>query len=137
MNYELATIATNLMMILVSAFLASYLTYVFAIKRVLRETLLTERVALYRPLIHALSSIIENPSPERLKEIKKELNRISHELLLYAPDNIYRSFERAMKSVKKDESAKPLIEFMITLRKELLNETQITSKDPFEIELKP
>lgn len=133
---EIASIVANLIMMLASAFLASYLTYVLAIKRTVQERLLAERVALYRPLIHSLSSLMGETSPEKIRALQSTINPLGRELLLYAPDNIYRAFIKAIGAVRRGASVKPMVEFMVTLRKELMPQTRITSDDVFDIELK-
>lgn len=134
---EMVRIIVDLVLMLGSGIVGSYLTYVYAIKGALRERLLAERVALYRPLVHSLSSLIEEFSPERAKEKQSELNRLSRELLLYAPDNVYKAFIKAMASVKKGAKPKQMVEFMIALRKELMGKTEITADDVVTIELRP
>jgi len=122
---------------LASGIIASYLTYVLAIKQTLQQTLLTQRVALYRPLIHSLQSLLEQFDPGRSEELQRELNRLGRELLLYGSDDVYRTYLQAMRSVKKGAKPQQLVDFMITLRKELMGKTNVTSNDVFEIELRP
>jgi len=129
-------IVVNLVLTLASAFLASYLTYRFAIRQTLQERLLTERVTLYRPLVHSLPSLYGNLDPEEAKKLQEELNRQSRELLLYAPDNVYKAFTKAMESVRKGASAQPLVEFVMTLRKELVRKSELTPEDVYDIELR-
>lgn len=134
---EMTRIIVDVVLMLGSGIVGSYLTYVYAIKGVLQERLLAERAALYRPLVHSLSSLTEELSPGRAKELQRELNRLGRELLLYAPDNVYKAFTKAMASVKKGAKAEHVVEFMIALRKELMEKTEITSVDVFDLELRP
>lgn len=125
-----------------SGILGSYLTYVYAIKKTLHERVLTERVALYRPLVHCLSSLIDlSPTDprrrEKVKDLETELNRLNRELLLYAPADVHRHFMKAMSTVKKGAKAKDVVEFILALRKELIGKTDITPEEVMEIRLRP
>ena len=125
-----------------SGILGAYLTYVYAIRKTLQERMLTERVALYRPLVHSLFSLIdlspeEASDPEKIKTLEAELERLRRDLLLYAPSEIYRAFLKAMSTVKKGATARGVVEFMLSLREELVGETDITLEEVMEIKLVP
>ena len=139
---EVARVIVDFVLMLGSGIVGSYVTYVYAIKRTLQERLLTERVALYEPLVHALLSLADmSPADvrdaEKIKELENKLNRLSRELLLYAPDHLYKAFMKTMATVKKGAKVKPVIEFIVALRKELIGKTDITSEDVVEIRLRP
>ena len=139
-NPEMARIIVDLVLMLGSAILGSYLTYIYAIKEALKERVLTERIALYRPLIHDLASLIDFTPDDwntRAKELQDRLNQHRRELMLYAPSNVYRAFIKAIDSVKKGAKAEGLVEFMLTLRKELIGKSDLSIEDVVSIELRP
>ena len=132
----------NFVIPLISAILGIYLTYVFAIKRILQERLLKERVSLYRPLVHSLFDLIDlsDTDPdylEKLKDLETKLNRLGRDLLLYAPDDVYRHFTKAMSTVKVGAKPTEVIDFIIALREELIGKTDISPEEFFTLLFRP
>lgn len=131
---EMTRLLVDFVLMIGSGLVGSYLTYVYAIKKTLQERVLTERVALYRPVVHCLQSVINLPHDQKkAEELENELNRLGHELLLYAPAEIYKGFWKAMSTVKKGASVTGILEFMIALRKELTGKADISVMEITEL----
>jgi hypothetical protein len=64
------------------------------------------------------------------------VNKLNRELLLYAPNNVYRKFIEALSTVKRGTKPTPMIEFVIALRKELMGKTSVTTDDVVQVEMR-
>jgi len=132
-----ADLVVEVSLMIGSAFLGSYLTYIFAIRQSMKDRIVTERVKLYKPLVDLMNSLTETHDPDEWKELSKKANQIYNELLLFAPDTIVDSFLNVMKNIRKGASAAPIVDFILALRKEILGKTQITSQSVSSIEIRP
>lgn len=138
---DTVSLLRDILLVVLSGSLGAYLTYVFEIRKILQERILTERVSLYRPLVECLESIIDLSSEdpkfqEKLAQLEINVNKLSRDLLLYAPDNVYRKFIEAMSTVKRGAKPTAMIEFIIALRKELMGKTSITPDDVVQVQMK-
>lgn len=138
---DVFSLVRDLLLVIVSGALGAYVTYALAIKQGSKDRILTERVSLYRPLVHRLQDLIDLPADDpdfkgKLKKLEVDLNRFSHELLLYAPDNVYRSYIDAMGTVHRGAKPAAMIAFILSLRRELLGKTDITIEDVKDIQLR-
>jgi len=127
----------DLSIVIVGAILA----YFFGIKKLLKERELSRqenklarqenelfrKIELYRRLIQDLVILpdIGNYEEGKKEELKNKLNGHAWELLQFAPDHIYKEYIQMLSNIKKGKPAKPVYEFMITLRKELIPETKL------------
>lgn len=138
---DTVSLLRDILLVVLSGSLGAYLTYFFEIRKILQERILTERVSLYRPLVECLESIIDLSSEdpkfqEKLAQLEINVNKLSRDLLLYAPDNVYRKFIEAMSTVKRGAKPTAMIEFIIALRKELMGKTSITPDDVVQVQMK-
>jgi len=141
MSVDTISLLRDILLVVLSGSLGAYLTYVFEIRKTLQERILTQRVSLYRPLVHCLESIIdlssEDPNfQEKLTQLEINVNKFSRELLLYAPDSVYRKFIEAMSTVKRGAKPTAMIEFILVLRKELMGKTSIITDDVVQVQMK-
>jgi hypothetical protein len=125
--FDVATVLASVLL----ALLASYLTYFFGIKQMVKQTLLSQRVNLYKPLLHDLAALSGTFDST---EMQSKLNQHNRELLLYAPDHVYRAYLKIMRW-KKGDSFEPITEFWLTLRKELLGDTNLKGNEISEVEI--
>ena len=115
----------------VLAVLASYLTYFFGIRQMVRQTLFAQKIELYKPLIHDLANLSGTYTSN---EMQAKLNKYNRELLLYAPDDVYREYLKVM-GWKKGEDFGRIVGFWLTLRKELLGKTDLKADEIKEVEI--
>jgi len=129
MSADTISLLRGILLVVLSGSLGAYLAYVFEIKKTLQERIFTQRVSLYRPLVHCLESIIDlsNEDPnfqEKLTQLEINVNKLIRELLLYAPDSVHRKFIETMSTVKRGAKPTVKIEFIIALRKELMGKNK-------------
>lgn len=134
---DVVNLSVELVLMIGSAILGSYLTYIFSIRQSLKERILAERVKLYKPLLDFLDYFTEPHGPEEWEKLESKVNQLYKELLLFAPDHVINAFLDVMKKVKKGTKAGPLVEFMIILRKEIIGKTNVTPDSVVSIELRP
>ena len=134
---DLADFTIELLLMIGSAFLASFLTYVFSIRQSAKERVVIERIRLYKPLIEFINDLPGPHEKAEWQQMEKRVNALYNELLLFAPDDVIRAFLDAMSTVRKGASAAPMIEFMVTLRREILGKTDITPDSYVSIEFRP
>jgi hypothetical protein len=124
---------------LIGVIIGAFLTYQYGSYKESKQKILTERIALYRPVSHCLTDLLylDDADPNyktKAKEVADNLNRLGNELLLFAPDNVYREFLKTLQ-FKKGDSGECFSKFLIVLRKELIGKTTITSDDSVHLEL--
>lgn len=131
---------------LVIVFVVAILTYYFGIRKLLKERELTReeaslsrredalyrKIDLYKQLIENIPKLTDEKVNK--EELKNNLNKFGKELLLFAPDNIYKEYVEVLKKIRKLQPANVLSEFMIILRKELIPDTTLKASDIIEIE---
>jgi hypothetical protein len=144
-NEEIILRILDLSIVVVGAVVAALLAYFLGIKNLVKsqnlsreesrlsrqENELYRKIDLYKDLIKDLMDTVSlNPSDkERKKEMAEKLNRHGMELIQFAPDHVYREYIRVLSNWKKGRPINDLLTFMITLRKELIPNTTLTSSD--------
>lgn len=131
---------------LVIVIVAAILAYRFGIRKLVKERELNReesklsrleqarfrKIDLYRKLIQNLPKLTDaSADPE---ELKNRLNGIGRELLLFAPDHVYKEYTDVLKKVRRGVQATSVIDFFISLRKELIPDTELKAEDVVEIE---
>jgi hypothetical protein len=124
---------------LIGVVLGAFLTYQFGSYQESKQRILSERFALYKPVAHCLDDMLnldeENSDFEtKLKGLQIRINRLGRELVLYAPDNVYREFLKTAE-FRKGDTGKQISKFFVLLRKELIGKTDVTAKDIYYIKL--
>jgi hypothetical protein len=120
-----------------SAILGSYLTYYLSIKQSTKEMITAERVKLYKPILDFIDDFTEPHSQDEWNSLQKKVNEVTRRLYLYAPDHIVTAFLETMKKVEAGTKAKPFVEFAIVLRREIVSNTSLTSDDVISVQLRP
>ncbi len=129
--------------------IAAGLAYYFGIKKLLKERELSReesrlsrqenalyrKIPFYEQLIEDLDVVSEvfarqsgqtEPSSQEIEELMKRLNRHKLKLLQFAPDHVYREYMKVLGGMRKGQPIKPLYEFLLTLRRELIPKTTLT-----------
>ena len=135
---------------LVIVVIAAGLAYFFGVKKLLKERELSRqentlsrqeselyrKIDLYKQLIQDLAVVPElgNKGKEVKDKYTERLNRHGLELLQFAPDNVYREYMKVLSNMHKGAPITDLLEFMITLRKELIPNTTLKVDEIGEIE---
>ena len=130
-------IIKDIIMLFLSSVVGSYFTYTLAIKQSAKSKVMLERLSLYKPLFDFMSDLAESHTNDEWKQLENEANKMYKNLVLYAPDYILNLYLETMKKMKKGTSAKPVFEFMIALRKEIISNTSLKADDIISIEFHP
>ena len=125
---------------LFGTFFGAFLVYQFGSYQESKQKILSERVALYRPVTHCLLDALylnEEDSTKKdlkLKELEIKINQLGDELLLFAPPNIYREFLKTM-NFKKGASGEQATNFLLMLRKELIGKADLKNNEIYRIKV--
>lgn len=137
---ELLSIIGSFTILLVPALVGSlfgaYLTYRFAIKQYLLQRRYSEKIDLYRPLFDFIISLIDADQDTDWSQLENQANKVLNQLLLFAPDRIINDFLSIMTKVRKGASVRPLINYLLEIRNDLIPETKITPEDIIRIEFR-
>jgi hypothetical protein len=126
----------------IGGIITTSLAYIYDKRKLLKERELArqentffKKIELYKELIKDLELIpkVGESNEEFKKEWVEKMNRHGYELLIFAPDHVYREYMKIL-HFKKGESMKDVLEFMITLRKELIPETTLKPDDMWTLE---
>jgi hypothetical protein len=128
---------------------AALLAYFFGIRKLLKERELSRqesiisrqqnelfrKIELYKQLIKDLmdASQLNNSKEKQKEEFVEKLNRHSMGLLQFAPDHVYREYMKLIANWRKGEPITNVLEFMLTLRKELIPDTTIKADEMYTL----
>jgi hypothetical protein len=125
--------------VLVSAILA----YFFGVKKLLKEKELSrqenalyKKIDLYSELVQDLIILPELGNRDKAFKEKyaRKLNKHGLALLQFAPDNVFREYMKVLSNIRKGKPMTDVLEFMITLRKELIPDTTLRAEEHLTIE---
>lgn len=122
----------------IAVIISAFLAYLFSSHQETKQKILSERIALFRPVAHCLSDILylDNKDPEykaKQRHLALELNRLNNESLLFAPDKVYRELQEVLK--KDNVKGEDVVNFLLVLRKELIGKTTIIKDEVHHFEL--
>ena len=117
---------------LITALLASSLTYFLGIKKFKEESILSKQIDIYASLMEYVRNLpdrTQDTSHENLTSLASEFNEIYNKIYLFSPDHIVRDIRSTMEKSKKGTTYDNLWDLMLTLRKEYIPKTTLKPDD--------
>jgi hypothetical protein len=133
----------DLMSVLGAVLVSAILAYFFGVKKLLKEKELSrqenalyEKIELYSELVQDLIILPELGNRDKAFKEKyaRKLNKHGLALLQFAPDNVFREYMKVLRNIRKGKPMTDVLEFMITLRKELIPDTTLRAEEHLTIE---
>lgn len=115
---------------LVSGFTGAYVTHRLSIIRAKKELTFSEKFKVYQKVMELLEQIISGAKKGMtVDQLNKEIRDAKSALLLFAPDKIIKKYNIALEESVKTKKAKPLVDFFIEIRKDMIHDTKLTRED--------